>query len=217
MKRKGDYKKRKREQPKQSAYQLGMKALRVANEVKSLLNVEFKYQQTTAQGQAFDRAGSLGLINQIDQGDDVYERDGDQVRLKRAVVRYSVSVSSTQVGGVCRVLLVLAKQGNVASVSTIMDAALIGTALAPFAHKEYPNRKKFKFLYDKTHDLTNATDDAQICGTINVSLDAVEIFEESSTTITENALYMLFINDQDSGVVTPPIYNFVSRVYYLDN
>ena len=71
-----------------SAGRTALKALRVANEVKSLLNVEFKMYQLSVGGltggSLVDWDGYSVVINNIGQGDEVGQRDGDQVRMKRS-------------------------------------------------------------------------------------------------------------------------------------
>lgn len=200
-----------------SAYDMGKKALRIANEVKQLLNVEFKYHETVISAQDGDFAGVVTDLFDAAQEDAQGTRDGDQVKAKRIVVRGSF-VGGTQSGGNrVRLMLVKTVDGSTPTGASVLDGSIGGTN-AVLAHKNYSNRKNNRVLWDRTFFVDNATGagPARKLFKINIPLNDVVLFDAGTGTSTANGFYLLHVADIAAGVGVADL-SAVSRIYYVDN
>lgn len=219
--RRGTTRKRRRSSGISGALGTAQKALRIAQGVKALMNVEFKYKQTVDAGTAIDWNAVRTVLNNPPAGDGREDRDGDQIRVKRCVVNYLIQgpANNDPNGQLCRVMLVLSKCGGVPTLGDVLDVDLLATKEMPLAHKEYPDRKKHKILYNKYHSITSSTMREQEVGKINIPLDAVCIFEDGTATIADNVLTLWFLSDVDPTAAAGDKCSsqFVARCYYVDN
>lgn len=199
-----------------SAANTAMQALRVANQVKGLLNVEFKYHDTTQTGVAVSDDGIQPQICDPAQGDAQQQRDGDSIRVKRLVIRgYLKFDAQIADGSMVRLCVVRSTRGALAPLTNMIDPNYYGTALSPIFHKNYENRKHYKIMKDLVFKVT--PDTIAVPFKINMKLDHKVEFDAGSTSPTANAFYLLCISDADAGGTDFPLLTYVSRMYYVDN
>lgn len=214
--RNNNYKKRKRSSwggTLKEAGNTAIKALRVANQVRSLLNVEFKAIDTVRLGQEVTSSGYEVDLSPIAKGDDAEDRDGDQVKLKRVVIRGGLFENITY-HSVTRIMLVKSIKGSVAGPVASGMLASSATAAAPFSQKENEFRKFYKILWEKTVSAVSLNEKLHF--KINKALDFVTIYDASTgTTASENGLWLVMISDQITGQA--PTTTFSARCWFIDN
>lgn len=199
-----------------SAASTAMQALRVANQVKGLLNVEFKYHDTTQSNTNIDDNGIEPNIFDPAQGSAQEQRDGDSVRVKRVVIRGSLKYDSDiATGSVVRLMIVKSTRGLLSPGSNMVDPNYRGNVLAPYFHKLYENRKHYKIIYDKT--MTVSASNIARSFKINLKLDDKVEFDEGTANSTVNAFYLMAVSDAPNAGADFPQITYVSRIYYVDN
>ena len=130
---------------------LAIKALKMAHNVRQLINVEFKKKDTTGDDVAVTQAGAVVLLNGIAEGTDFNERVGRSIKIQSLLAKVAItqnSLDSGTVGAICRVMLIIDKKpaGGAPTVNDILDASGTSQYLAP---RNLNNRNRFVILRDE--------------------------------------------------------------------
>lgn len=176
---------------------------------------EKKYYDSHAQGQAADYAGGTSQLTTIAQGDDVFDRNGDEAYLRS--VRVKGSILNGDATNIFR-LLVVQFFGNTADDTFQMDdifgTAYIGSVSlvnAPYVHDL---RKNINVMYDRSFTLN---DELSPClfdtGYLKIAKRKI-IFSQGATTAT-NHIYLVRMSD--SAAAAHPQVTWLSRVTFNDS
>lgn len=192
------------------------KALRVANQTKKLLNVEFKHV-TSGSTSNISSSGAVVHLSQIAQGADNNDRNGRSVKLKSLHVRSRMTAGASSVAGdIVRTMLVVDRDaaGVAPTITEILDSA------DPSSFRNIDSEQgRFKVLLDRTHVISPYGVD-QNCRDFwvwNKDMDMhIKYDGTAGTDISKNGIYLVqvgmyataaFQTTQDTEV----------RLRYVDN
>lgn len=182
--------------------------------VKGMLNVEYKSKD-------MDLANSPGingnyvLLNGLQKGDDINNRDGRQVRFKSIQYAFQTEIASAQTTPqLLRWIIFIDKQPNAAGpglIGNIYDDPIDG-------FRNLNNRRRFVVLKTGLINLLPADSDYQQPKRKGYKkIDMRTIYDDSDngdiTDITSNSLYMWF--GTDAG--TAPSVTGKARLRFIDN
>lgn len=189
------------------------KALRTAQTVRSLMNVEFGHLDTS-RSLTPDTSGAVYLLNGISQGDGNSNRHGKQVKMVNwnTIIR-AVKHASETTGTFFRIIIFKKwTQDNTAStVSDILDGVDI------LAHYNLDEIKNHKILFDRTYTLNSNIPERYI--RINLRNLGKVIYSigntgNSVTDIEHNGLHMIVISDHATNT---PSLSCKERLRWIDN
>lgn len=173
----------------------------------------------------------------ISQGDSISQRQGQKILAKYIKMCYTFQHAHTISANTCnriRIMVVMDKmpQSSGGTVPTYGDIVQFTSTPAqwpltpPDVNQGFVNRR-FKFLYDKVHDLTEfnsvgntyPTNESQCYRKVTIPVNKVITFNSSSgTSLGRNHIYVFCWSDQVyDGVLVPPIGSVFTRAVYLDN
>lgn len=219
---------RKRKYPKRSrisrylstgakALMVGSSALRIAKQVKNLVNVEFKHHEVSSSLTCVG-TGHIISLSSVAQGDSQTTRDGDSIRGKSLQIRIRMGHNASGgTGQTVRMILFIDKQNNQPGTC---DPTLSGTPYGVLNQSTLQsltlpeNSGRYKILKDKMYTMTNDIKeliDLKIYKKINPKIT----FTSSSTNVAQkNNIYMLvFSNEATNG----PSFAYATRLRYIDN
>lgn len=154
------------------------------------------------------------LANAIVQGDTDINRDGDKARMLSLSIRANLIYGDTT--NVVRMVVFQWYSGSnsipLENVTEASDAS--GRQwMSPYKHD---HAGKFKILYDKTYSLSNSSHQQYtIRKTIRFKgKNSYVTFNNGSTTINENAVYVAFVSD--SAGIPHPTLNYYYRLRFSD-
>jgi len=194
-----------------------IKALRVANQVRQLVNTEFHYHDTSTTQSPVDYNGDVGSLMDIPQGDGDDERQGDSIRMKnltmQGMVEYDAAGSLDN--QVVTIMILLDKQNKVSLAADVLEASYIATGIAPFAPKDRDKMYQTKMLAKRTVSVN--ADKPLSRFKINLSnINFHTQYENETTTINTNDLKLLIISNDPSATDGPNI-TYIARLTFIDN
>lgn len=189
------------------------KALRTAQAVKSLLNVEFK-SVTSGRSQTPDTTGDLILLNGIAQGDGTGQRNGKQFKMKRYDANIKVNMGASASNTALRIIIFYKWSVN-------NTAPIVANILSPVdvhAFYDLDEIKNFKILYDRTYQMSALTHPERNIF-VRLPLYNKTIYTAGNTTgtisdIEHGALYMILLSDESTNV---PNVTVRDRLRWIDN
>jgi len=177
--------------------------------------VETKYfdQYSSA---SLPATGVIACISDIQRGDDVTNRIGNQVTLTGVDLRLYVKISTA--AGVqaqtVRALIVLDLMGvNAPGFTEVLEAAFIGSTYTQVAPYYWDYRKRFKVLHDHVHALNDASNQSEIAFK-HIPLK-VKCQNIGVGTTFKNHLYLLLVSNEPN-VLQLPTFWYTTRVYFKD-
>jgi hypothetical protein len=179
---------------------------------------EVKYVDTTI-SQAADTTGAVTLIDGIARGDDVSERVGRKVVMRRIThTLVSYVTPSTGVDQTHRYLLVFDKQAN--GVAPAITDVLV--SVSTVALPNLNNRLRFVILHDELKALNASAEPGSYWATgmrkLQCSLN-VQFNSGDAGTVTDiqtGALYLITLGSMVAGV-TAGTFSGRTRVEYIDH
>ena len=156
------------------------------------------------------------LLNGLANGSDASTRVGRKVTLKSVLVRASVALAPTSVGGSpIRILVVYDKQAN-ATAPAVTDILL---ADAFTSQNNLSNRDRFVTVFDQVTDPLSVQNNFSVNQVMFKRINMETMFNAGSAgtigDITSGSLYLLFA--QNSGItVAAPTMIYRTRVRYTD-
>lgn len=191
------------------------KALAYSKKALSMLNVEYKCHDTQLSSLAITTVATIHALTNVAQGDTTNERDGNQMKITRNLLRYSV-VGGPADDTLIRVMLVLDKQTNGAlyAISDLLqDTSVTDIIISPL---NLDNKFRFRVLYDRVHSLSSEGKNS-----INVSkmfkMGLRIRFDANDQMITDLTSYSLsFVAVANQATNTPNLTLF-NRVRFVDN
>ncbi len=201
----------------QQVANLAQRALRQANKVKGMVNVEYKNHDVITSTQTVSTGGAIVQLTNIGSGDGANSRDGRDITIKRITWRYFAVQAALAVVTYLRVILVLDKQTNEAIYTASDLLADVTANNAINSPLNLDNKKRFRILYDKVHLLN----DVFLNGirpvkynkdtTIKLTFDAST---PSIADITSNSLSIFLISSETTEL--PTIFSYC-RLRFIDN
>lgn len=194
--------------------------------------MEDKYKQIASPlaGTALSSTPTLVHLTPISQGDGAQTRDGDEVNLKSISLRYHLRSDDTlnngsnnlSVSNIVRVMIVQWKEQSVPTAAQILedDSAILNLQ----SHYNWQNRRNFRVLYDRRHNLvphmslgTSGTSEvvpARANGQTLIfgkKLAKKLSYDAAATSGEKNSIYLMFIANTTTGA--PEIF-YESRVLF---
>lgn len=210
------YKKRTYKRSGNKYINYGLKALKIAQYLKSVLNVEFKEHNVQATAEALPTTGIITQLTNIAQGDTKSTRDGDQVKLTQIYVNGIIQKHASATATSVRILLVMDKQTN-GAIYTLADL-LEDTSASDniVSANNLDNKFRFKVLYDKVFNVSNSGESRRkykIFKKLPIKIrydgNAGDI-----TDITSWSLSLVAIADEATNT---PGHTFFARLRFVDN
>lgn len=194
-------------------------ALRTANFLKSLINVETKFIDTTATTNV-SATSSIVPLTLCAQGVTDTTRNGNSIKAYKNSLKYNLSISGgTPTDGVVRVMLVLDKvsNGTAPLISDILDNT--GALTETLCHYNGDNMgSRFIILDDKRYHLDTSGRE-QVTGHSFHKLRHHVKYDDTTAVIasaTTGHLYLVFVSNNATMAAEPSI-TYSNRFYFLDN
>lgn len=182
---------------------------------------EWKYLDTPISA-TVSQTASLTLLNGMQNGNTATTRIGSKIDIKSLQMRMDMSsvLSNVTLGSEIRLVILQDKQTNGAAPPNL---ASIMTSADYLGMRNLDNRKRYKFLLDKTFVITpTGTEGQEQFYTKYLKWNRRPIQTEYNSTnagtvadITTNSLYVLLVGDQVSASYTPGL-NGLFRIRFTD-
>lgn len=198
---------------------IASKALRTANFIKSLVNVETKFIDTT---NTVDVSATSAIIplTLCAQGVTDETRNGNSIKAYKNSLKYNLSISSgTPTDSVVRIMLVLDKSpnGTVPVISDILDNT--GSLTETLCHYNGDNMGgRFIILADKRHHLDTQGRE-QVTGSLFHRLRHHVKYDDTTAVIasaTTGHLFLVYVSN-NATMEAEPTLTYSNRFYFLDN
>lgn len=192
-----------------------MKALKLAQQIKRMVNVEYKLDYANSalsSGDTVSWTGSVANLCQPPQGDGVTSRDGDSIKTIRLSGRLFITQNASATDSLLRVIIFRGKNEN-RTVYAPTDVLYSSTGLMIFNGKEHENRFRTKTLYDKTFSMSD-TGKSNFLVNLNLKLDGHITFGSGSTSIENGGVYMLLVSNEQTNF---PKVAYTLKTSYTDN
>ncbi len=198
-----------------TAKDTAVQALKTAQAVKSLLNVEIKAFDRSVSASVSDSGAIVPLAN-ILQGDGNASRDGNSVKLVsmqlRSRVDQNTSASTLSTGFRWMIVRDMDNQGEVPAVTDILESASI---ISNLNITDYPRR--FKVIADKmftmNKDITTGKN-AKVWSTYKKLNFHLKFSTAGTNDYKDNALFILYLSDEPT---LEPTLTMECRTCFIDN
>lgn len=207
---------RRRQVKKPSRWQIygaaGKQLWRDVKYLKSIINVERKYNDTTFTN-TVSTTENFQLLNGLTLGDTAVTREGQSIKCTSIYVRFYMTMSALSTATLIRIIIVMDKQPNAATMTSAQLLQNNGNVLSPLLI-DYGSR--FKIFLDKMFRLdTNK---------LNLTFKYFKKLRfhtkyntgnaGTSADITKNAFYIMMVSDQSSNL---PTIDYWCRLRFIDN
>lgn len=188
-----------------------VQALRIAQQVAALINVEFKKISQSLTTAASTTPTFQNLILMA-QGNGQHQRNGNQVKLKSVLIRVIATRNPSATSSVVRMILFVDKSSN-GLTPTITDLLLTSSVTSPLNSN---NGKRFRVLADEFFSLSNGS---AISNAIKIyrKLNITSEWETGGATvgdISNNQLWLVYLSDEATNTVSIA---GTTNVSYVDN
>lgn len=198
------------------AWSLAVRAAKGVNEIRKLINIEYKILDTSVNSTAFTDTGSIVPLSTIVQGLDYNNRIGDSIKMQSIEFRCRVNVNASTTTTSIRVILFrdFDGYGTLPTVADIMEVSS-GTASVR-CPKKFLNKDRFTFLLDEYFTLSPASDYST---TVRYAMPHDGHIKYLGTTAANSSngkgtLYALFLSDEATNTPTYALYN---RIVFTDD
>lgn len=204
---------RKRQLPwysrKYSAFDIARKAYSATKYIKSMLNTERKFIDTSVTTAAvMPLTGVVHQLTPIAHGDLANNRSGRQVKLSSLHIKLTLFIGGAGLDS-SRILIVKSKTNQAPTLSTIIDVNGDPT----YSFRNLDTVRDYKVIYDKAFVMTTAsTTEKHI--EIHKKLSNKVQWEYNSNTIEYGHIYLILCSNQ---AASEPSYIYNSRVRFVDN
>ena len=198
----------------------GSKVVKLAADVyrlKQLINVEFKLKDT-ALTSTVNNSGTLVLLNGLQKGDGVSNREGVSIRNKSLLLNGYCTIDNAATFGMIRRIIFINRQptGIAPSIANVLDNSITSYVNAP---RNLNNRSDIVILKDDKIMLSNSGNKIAKFPDTYMKLNMHTIYNTGSdlgtvADIQTGALYVLYVSDSSSN---NPNINALHRVRYIDN
>ena len=185
------------------------RALRMANTVRKLINVEKKYFDATQviANTGFTSTGIVYHLTATTQGDTSSNRDGDSIKLTSEQFKIGVQVGSTNT----QIRIILFQDNENAGTNPgITDLLEANNVYSPLLHT---NGRRFKVLHD-IYDSLNTVNSVNKHYNFYEKMDSHIKYNGAGTR--EGNIYIAFLSEQATGAASPTGYIY-NRIRFIDN
>jgi hypothetical protein len=193
--------------------QIGSKVFRDVQRLKNLINVEFKshlHQTNTSPS----TSGHVSYVTNVDKGDSISQRDGDQIRLKSIETRGMYTLNPSATSTTVRLMWVLVKNVNGATPAIGDIIETLGSSdVSSLRNLEY--RRNVVILKDMVMVLNSDTPKRYV--KYYRKMDAKLLYNGSATDVTaaeSNSVFLVQISDEATNT---PTVELNTRVRFIDN
>lgn len=217
---------RKRYRKKQSKWggymSTAMKALSIANQVRSVINTEYKYKDPGALNDSINNAAwAVYPISNIAEGDDSFDRNGRSVLAKSFGIRTTISLGGSLDHAAVRIMLVKYNscKGANPTIGDILVTTTGAQAVNSFRNILTANVKYYTILWDKRFSLDkDFKSEITLEKYWKLKFHCKYIDTTGNVSgMGENALFLLVISDNPSHATDNVNLTFTSRFRYIDN
>lgn len=180
--------------------------------LKSLVNVEFKYDDTTVSGGNVDNNGTVTYISGIQQGDAGTQRDGNQVKVVSLQLRGEVSQNPSATDTTLRTMIVCdtkPRSGVGISITDVLDTINVNS------FRNLNNRKRFWIMYDRNTYLSINGSRTRKIPAWYKKLQMKLVFDGAANNdSTSYSIYLIQISDEATNT---PVVDWRTRLRFIDN
>lgn len=190
-------------------------ALRVANFVRSVVNVEYKYSDFNLISTNVDFSGITGNFHTITQGTTAQTRNGDSIKCTSLQIRGTFQSASTATGPVfVRFILVqgIKEQGAAPTLDNILTT--VGSASVINSLREVNPEQNYKILVDRTYRMNIGTDNQNKALELYLPIKHHIKYNTGSTLAASGGLYYFIVSNVSTNL---PTAQFQSRLRFIDN
>lgn len=196
-----------------TTYNIARKGLQIAQQVKNLVNVEYKKNGSSGTS-SVTSAGTILPITWLAEGDDFNNRNGRSIKLKsiywKGYASHNASGLASQIIR-CIVFMDTQQNGSTPAVTDYLETANV------LSMKKFDNRDRWMTLWDKLY----------IVDGDHQSLTSKKFYKKMSHTIKyigtaaneasagNNQIYILLVTNEPSANYPEMVYNWEIR--YIDN
>lgn len=191
-----------------------MKALKIAYNIKKVLNVEYKHVETAEAALAVSQTPDIALLTGVAQGQTDATRNGNQVRAKSLLLRGQVEKNASATYTYVRFILFqdTSSDGAAPSASDLLDTAVGAIVNCPL-NKDFG--KRFRVLRDKTIILNSARPSHSFKHFVKLG----HVVEYQGTDATQAStstghVYLMLVSNEATN--TPSV-NSTYRFSFIDN
>lgn len=187
-----------------------MKALKMAYNVKKLINVERKYFDTTL-STTITSTGTFWRLTDIPQGDGASSRDGESIKTQSIHMKMWASIHASATNTLVRCILFQDRQTQGTSANPVILDILENSNVNSFRNIAFG--KRFRILLDKTI-LLRQDDRDMITSTFNKPINFHIKWAGTTIYPTANPIYMLMFSNEPTNA--PSVGGYI-RIRYTDN
>lgn len=179
------------------------------NLLKGLVNVE-KHLHNKVHNPSIPSAGTVALISDIAQGDDVADRQGNSILMKYIEFKYTIQINASATATTVRLMLIVDKdnQGSSPSPTDILDFA---SEVSPL---NTDNASRFWVLADKMYALSINGDRVVTDHVFRRCNFHTKYSGANSTDTKANNIYLLTVSNEATNEPTLQGY---TRCAFYDN
>ncbi len=198
-----------------NALNMASKSLYVANKLKRLINVEFKFHDVQHTTEVITDVPVIIQLTNISEGTTDQTRVGASIKATKLFIRLWFQLGASAVSNV-RIMLILDRQTNQAIYSAsdlLVDVTTSDNVISPL---NLDNKHRFRVLFDRRYKMSNSGSqviNAQISKVLNTKFR----YDANAGTIadlTSNSLSLLIVSNNTTN---GPDCTLFSRLRYIDN
>ncbi len=187
---------------------------KVSKKVNTLYKaIETKFHEFTAT-HVTGYSAAISSLNEVPQGATDISRNGDKIFIKYVDIRMFAAIGALDT--TARVIVLWDKMNTTTNGGEVLNRNASG--LAPLSHNLYDFRKNYTVLYDRMFELDGVRADQMVWRKIIKVRKATQY--AAGTANIESGVLKLFVWSQipDGNPAADKLtFEFVSRIYYLDN
>lgn len=203
------------------AWSLSKRAINGLNEIRKLINTEYKYIDNSTAGQSTSQSGVCNALTGIVQGTGVSQREGTSVKTEDLYLSFSAFISGSATRSTARVILFRDHENVGASPAGSDLLEQVGTAQAALSDYAAINTQmgpdgvgRFTILYDEVVALS-VTGEQVAHREFQCKLGQhVRWSSTTAVSTREGALFMMILTNETTNI---PTIDWYVRVRYVDN
>jgi len=202
------------------AWSLSKRAIRGINELRKLINTEFKFVDITGSGSVITQSGAFAHITSIAQGTDVSQRTGDSLKTQYIEFKAHLLINNSATRTMYRVIVFrdLENTGSVPVGTDLLKQAGTGNApTSPFTYAnltrgDVPNR--FTILLDEIGTLCINGQENAVLDFASHLTQHVRYSSTGAGNVREGALFVAFFSNESTNT---PTVDWDIRLFYTDD
>lgn len=197
-----------------SATYLAKRALQGVKYIKSMINCEKKYRDTTFTG-SVDWNGSILCLSLCGAGDDVNNRQGNSILCRSLYDRMDIQANANAVNTYFRIIIFQDKENTGTDPTPADVLQTVGSNLAPTSPLNVDHISRYSILCDKSMVMDAQQGITKMFSKYINMQTHLKFTGINATDIYKGALYMLLISNQNTTNL--PAYQLSNRMGFYDN